>query len=173
MRPPRMSIRRWMIAVALIALGLYRVELGILLLVAALAFAAVLCLVNAPAGSLVRRWSLSYLVTIACLYFPYSWLALLVFDDLRNSTGWLDFRWDSYHWTWVTMWPVLPGFTAGMFVHPNDAAMLLVMALATVLLIALFTWLGSGGRMTFIVASALALIGSGIQSWFSYVIYLF
>lgn len=159
---PRMTIRHGMIAVVFIALGLYRVELGVLTVVAALALAAVQCLVKAPAGSPARRWSVSYLVTIACLYLPYAWLVLI--DD----------PWNPYQLWWIRMWPVLPGFTAGMIIHPtDDATERVAMAALTGFLIALFTWLGSSGRRALIASGIVALIGSGFQSWFSHVIFLF
>ena len=157
---PRITIRQWMIAVVFIAMGLYSVELGVLTVVAALALAAVRCLVKAPDDSPALRWSASYLVTVACLYWPYAWLLLI------------DYGWNAYRWFWIAMWPVLPGFTAGMVVHPNETAMRYAMGLATCLLIALFTWLGSFGRRALVASSIVALIGSGLQSGLSYAIYL-
>src|SRR4051812_21435329 len=121
MRRLRMTTRRWMVAVAVVALGLYRPELGMLALVLTLATVAVHCAATRPAGSPPRRTAVSFLVTLACLYTPYLWLVFL------------NHQWDPYRWYWVRLWPVLPGFAVGLCSgHQNETMMSAIMAVGTV-----------------------------------------
>lgn len=153
-------MRQGMIAVAFIALGLYRVELGVLVLISSLAFIAARSLMVGPDGTRRRRLAVSYFVTLACLYLPYLWLFVV-----ENP-------WDEYVWFWIKTWPVLPGFAVGLPFHPNDTAEWYAMGVGTVVLVALFTWLGSLGRAALIGSGAVALIGSGLQSWLSYACFM-
>lgn len=136
--------------------ALYGAGLAVSLMVAAVAVVAVRSLCR-PSGP---PWAVSYLVTLACLYLPYTWLAVM------------DAPWDSYRWFWIVMWPILPGFAPGITFHANDATKMYVMAVSTVILIALFTWLGSLGRRARIASVTVALIGSGLQSWFALACFL-
>src|ERR1700761_7892938 len=117
---PRFTIRGLMIAVVALALLLADPRLGTLLLILAGSVAA---FVTRKRG----RWAASYAVTLACVYLPYAWLVLI------------DYPWNSYRWTWVKLWPILPGLLAGMFFHPNDAVEFLVDGVATLALVLLFT----------------------------------
>jgi hypothetical protein len=160
MRLPRMTIRRWMIAVGFVALGLVQAQLATFLLILTLAAVALRYCSKPAAQTSSRKWAIAFLVTLACLYLPYIWLLLI------------DYPWDSYQWGWIKLWPVLPGLLAGVFFHPNDAAVTTVSAAAAILLLGLFTWVGSFGRTALILSNALVLIGAIFESWFAYKIFL-
>ena len=100
------------------------------------------------------RWSLAW--TVACLYLPFAWVVLM------------DYPWNSYHWHWVSMWPVLPGFFAGIPFHPNDRAMMLAMGAATVVLVGLGTFFG---RRSAVWTIAVTFVLLGISIFSSFVAY--
>lgn len=149
-----------MIAVAAAALILWRVEVGVLILLAVLALRAGYLARTTPAGSHARRWANSYLVNLTCVYLPYGWVL-----------G--GYPWSSYRWDWITMWPVLPGLFAAMMIHPvDDRLERFVMGVAALLFLAFFTALGSLGRQSLVGAAAAALMGSAFFAWIAYAIYL-
>jgi hypothetical protein len=149
-----------MAAVAILALALVDARLATLLFIVTGAAFAVRSLLAGPTAGRTRSWAVPYFVTLACVYLPYAWVL------------W-DFPRDEYRLQWVKLWPVLPGLVAGTFVHPNDAAMTLVSGAVTVLLVVLFTRLGTRGRTALVVTNALALLGCGLGSWFAYQLFLF
>jgi hypothetical protein len=149
-----------MIAVAVVALACYDAQLTVFLLILATSAVAIRSRAAEPIGERSRHWAVPYFVTLACLYLPFLWVL------------W-DYPWDSYRWTWVKLWPVLPGLVAGMFVHPNDLAMVRASAVTAALLVTVFTKLGSTGRAGLIVTNGLALIGAALESWFVYQLFLF
>jgi hypothetical protein len=157
MRVPRVrfTVQGMMAAVAVVALALFDTQLTMLLLLGTGAVLAVGSLLAERTGGRPRPWAVPYLVTLACLYLPFAWVL-----------G--DYPWDSYRWHWVKLWPVLPGLVAGLFVHRNDSAMTLVLGATSVLLVLLFTTLGTSGRKALVVANGLALVGSGLESWLAY-----
>jgi hypothetical protein len=161
MRLPRLRITvgRLMIAVAVIALGLVNAQLITLLLILIGSVVAIRSLLAEPTGGRSRHWGVSYFVTLACLYLPFAWVV------------W-DYPWDSYRWGWIKLWPVLPGIIAGMFVHPSEYTMNLVSGAVAVFLVVLFTRLGGSGRRALLGASGIALIGSVLESWFAYQLFL-
>jgi hypothetical protein len=149
-----MTTRGWMVAVAFFALAFYRVELAMLVVLVALAWFAVGCLVVRPVGSRAWRTAVSCLVTLVCLYSPYLWLVLM------------DGSWDQYRWFWIQLWPVMPGFILALVTgHHDETTIAAVLAPGALFLIALFTWLGSLGRPALIASGVAALIVSGLQSW--------
>ncbi len=113
-----------------------------------------------------RRLAWSLLVIHVCLYAPFSWLL------------WINHGWQGgYRWHWVKMWPVLPGFVPGLLLRnfvnwQEDGGMILVMALATVLQIVLFTGMGRRGRVSLIASAAVALTGATASSWIAYRVFL-
>jgi hypothetical protein len=155
----RFTVQRMMATVAVLALALFDARLTTFLLLASGAAVAVRSLLAGPTGGRPRPWAVPYLVTLACLYLPFAWVL-----------G--DYPWDSYRWHWIKLWPVLPGLVAGMFVHPNDSAMALVSGATSVLLVLLFTRLGTSGRKTLVMANGVALVGSGLQSRLAYQLFL-
>ena len=161
MRRPRLrfTVRRMMAAVAVIALAFFDARLTTFLVILTTSVVAICSLLAEPGGGRSRHWAVPYFVTLACLYLPFAWVI------------W-DFPWDGYRWHWVKLWPVLPGLVAGMFAHPNDSAMALISGAVAVLLVALFTALGTSGRATLFVANGIALIGSGLESWLAYQLFL-
>ena len=54
-----------------------------------------------------RRWAVPFFVTLALLP-AVPWLVLMGYPS------------DGSRWTWIKLWPVLPGLPAGFFFHPND-----------------------------------------------------
>ena len=52
------------------------------------------------------------IVTHLGLFLPSAWPVLI------------DHPWDSYRWTWVRLWPILPGFLPGALVAPTWASSL-------------------------------------------------
>jgi hypothetical protein len=148
-----------MAAVAVLALALFDAGLTTSLLLGTGAVLAVRSLVAGSADGRSRPWAVPYLVTLACLYLPFAWVL-----------G--DYPWDSYRWHWVELWPVLPGLVAGMVVHPNDLAMNLAAGATSVLLVLVFTTLGTSGRKALVVANGFALVGAGLESWLAYQLFL-
>jgi hypothetical protein len=116
-------------------------------------------LIARPTGGSAHPWAVPYLTTIACLYLPFAWV-------LGN------YPWDTYRWHWIMLWPVLPGLVAGMFVHPNDHAMMQLSGATTVLLALVFTIFGALGRKALVVANGVLLLGAGLESWLAYQLFL-
>lgn len=172
--PVRFTVRRMMAAVAVVALALVSVELATSLLILAVSILAVRSRFVEPVGRRSRRWAIPYLVTLACLYLPWGWVA------------W-DHPWEESRWPWFKFWPVSPGFTAGLFANsymsansymcygeysPAASTIALAMAAGAVFRITIFTSLGSLGRAAMVVSSVIATLGAGLESWFAYPIYL-
>src|SRR5205823_749223 len=139
------------------------VELATSLLILAVSILAVRSRFVEPVGRRSRRWPIPYLVTLACLYLPWAWVA------------W-DHPWEESRWPWFKFWPVSPGFTAGLFANsymsdgassPAASTIALVMAAGAVFRIAAFTSLGSLGRAAMVVSSVIATLGAGLESWFA------
>lgn len=155
----RFTVRRMMAAVAVIALALFDARVATFLVILTTSVIAIRSLVAEPSGGRSRPWVVPYFITLACLYLPFAWVI------------W-DYPWDGYRWYWVKLWPVLPGLVAGMFVHPHDSAVALISGAVAVLLMALFTALGTSGRTALVAANGIALIGSGLESWLAYQLFL-
>ncbi len=156
-----MTVGRWLIVVAIIAVGLVHVALGVFVFVFVLAGLALLCLAARPINPDSARWAKSYLLTIACLYLPYGWLIVQ------------DYPWNSYHWYWIRLWPVLPGLLGGLLIHPiEETAERMVMAAITVVMIAGFSSLGSLSRSARIGMSAVAFVGSCVLSYVAYSVFV-
>jgi hypothetical protein len=155
----RFTVQQLMAAVAVFALALSDAQLTTFVLIVTGAVVAVRSLFAERTGGRSCRWAIPYFVTLACLYLPFAWVLC-------------DYRWDSYRWHWVKLWPVLPGLVAGLFVHPNDYAMALISGTMAVFLIVLFTTLGTSGRKAMVVANGLALVGSALESWLAYQLFL-
>src|SRR4051812_9808022 len=104
MRRPRVqtSMRGMMGAVAVIALALFRAEAAMLLLVLTLSGLAIGSLLAGPPSHRSRRWAIPCLVTLACLYLPFGWIAWTVPPYGSRSA-------------WLISWPVCPGLIPGLF----------------------------------------------------------
>jgi len=150
---PRLTIRNLMIAVAILALVMADARLATTLLLLAGAAATLL-----PRN---RRWAVSYFVTLACLYLPFTWLILM------------NYPWDSYRWHWIHRWPLAPGLPAGLFFHSNQFVESFVAGMMTLGLVILLTWLGARGRKSFIAVNGLALILAGMESFVAYQLFWF
>ncbi|MFO0909015.1 MAG: nitrous oxide-stimulated promoter family protein [Isosphaeraceae bacterium] len=92
---------------------------------------------NPDRGRARRRYAW-VVAAFAAVYLPYAWL-------IQPGEPW-----DSYRWTWIRLWPVLPGLWVAMFssVHrlPNGLEFV-VMALATVPVVALACRLAARGGL--------------------------
>src|SRR5688500_387968 len=95
------------------------------------------------AGRLPRRrrvaplwWRLG--VTLACLYLPYGWLLV---DDSFSA----------YRWTWIKIWPILPGLSTFLLIGPHVTALKLftAMGVMTVLAVTPFVFLAARSRRWF------------------------
>jgi hypothetical protein len=113
----------------------------------------------APRPAAPLWWRLS--LTLACVYLPYAWL---VTDD---------WPWGDYRWTWVKMWPVLPGLVAGIALIPrtSNATELAAMAVTTAATLAFFLYLAARSRRWVPIPTLLALALSLFNSWIAYAIY--
>jgi len=156
MRPPRFRIRTLMIAVAAVACFIADASLATLVLLVAasgVALRTLVCqrVVSAPA----RRRPTAYLLTLAFLYVPFGWVL------------W-EWCWDRRQVFWLQLWPVLPGFVAGLFAHPDDTAMTRIAGGTSLLIIAAFTALGSSGRAALMISSLVALLGACLASYLVY-----
>ncbi|QDT44304.1 hypothetical protein Pan241w_44130 [Gimesia alba] len=111
----------------------------------------------------VRRPSLKVVVPVIlfCTYYPYSWLIL--------SKG----SWTGYRWTWIKMWPALPGLMprAMLFHHIPDALALAGMLAITVILVGLLIYLASRRNWLFAVVAPLTFILSALNSMVAYSLY--
>lgn len=43
------------------------------------------------------------LLVLLAVYLPYAWLL------------WIDYPWNSYRWSWIKIWPLLPGIVGSAF----------------------------------------------------------
>lgn len=124
--------------------------------------AAAVCLVLvAPATLLPSRARRSLLVILLCTYLPYAWLL-----------G--GYPWHDYRWSWIGMWPILPGLVPGAyFFHAGPYAYLEFpsMALASVLFVALGTAVAARGRW-WLAGTAIAVLAvSLLNAWLAYAAY--
>jgi hypothetical protein len=99
-------------------------------------------------------------VSFFVLYAPFSWLIL-------SSEAW-----SSHRLYWSKLWPVLPGFFAGLPFHPNDAIEFPMMGLVSVSLLITLTYVGRAGGWGLIAAIAGGLLISIPSSIFAYAVYL-
>jgi hypothetical protein len=103
------------------------------------------------------------IVALACLYAPYAWLL-----------G--DFPWDSYRWTWIRMWPVLPALLIHMLpgVHLlPDALGYVAMGLTTAPVLAIVVLAAWRSPRWSIPVSLTVLVLSVVNSWIAYQLFLF
>lgn len=98
----------------------------------------------------------SFVVVAACLWWPFSWLILL------------HGQWTLHRLGWIKLWPVLPGLVAGLWFHQRDAVEYSVMGVATLILLAGLTWLGTRSAAALLAAALLALLISTPTSWLLY-----
>jgi hypothetical protein len=104
-------------------------------------------------------WRLA--LTLACLYLPYAWAVMAALP------------WRDYRLTWIKMWPILPGLTAGLAVIPrgSNAMELAAMGAMTAVVAGAFVALAARSRRWVPIPTVLALILSIVNSWFAYAIY--
>ncbi|MCA9016120.1 MAG: hypothetical protein KDA77_12380 [Planctomycetaceae bacterium] len=111
----------------------------------------------------VRRPSLKVVIPIIlfCIYYPYSWLIL--------SKG----TWTAYRWTWIKMWPALPGIIPrAIFFHriPDGLAFAGMLAIS-IILVALIIYLASRSNWFFAVVAPLTFILSALNSMVAYTLF--
>lgn len=114
---------------------------------------------NAARQATGQVWR-AFAASVLALYAPFSWLVL--------SSG----RWDGYRLHWLKLWPVLPGFFAGLPFHPNDAVEFTMMGVACFLLLAILTGIGRSGGWGLVTAIVIGLFVSIPSSIVSYAAYL-
>jgi hypothetical protein len=99
-------------------------------------------------------------VMVFCLHAPFTWVVLI------------DYSWSSYRWSWVRLWPVLPGLLPASVLHrAPDWIGLTVMGLVTAGLLALTTWIGRRGPATLRITAAVVLALSIANASIAYVLY--
>jgi hypothetical protein len=120
--------------------------------------------VIAYADPAVRRraplwWRLAF--TLACVYLPYAWLVL-------GGGSWHDYR-----LTWIKMWPILPGLTAGLLVIPrgSNAVEFAAMGATAGVVVGVFLLLAARSRRRVPIPTIVALVLSVLNSWIAYAIY--
>lgn len=101
---------------------------------------------------------------LACLYAPYSWLL------------WIGGPLDSYRWSWIKLWPVLPG----LFVHlipavhqlPDRVSMLLMAGVTAMIVAATLALVRRGEAIS---SSTLVIVVtlSCFNAWMAYQLYMY
>ena len=113
---------------------------------------------------LATNWAARVTLALACLFGPYAWLVLM------------DYPWDSYRWTWIRMWPILPGMPVHLIpgVHrlPESLAFL-VMGLTTTPLLVLAVLPAWRGRRWLAPVLIGILVLSSATSLLDYQLFLF
>jgi hypothetical protein len=120
----------------------------------------VLTYADAPARRRAPLWW-RLALTLACLYLPYAWVVMA-------APPWRDYR-----LTWIKMWPILPGLTAGLLVIPrgSNAVEFAAMGGMTAVVIGAFVVLAARSRRWVPIPTALALVLSIANSWLAYAVY--
>lgn len=93
---------------------------------------------------------------IVVLYAPYAWLLTI------------DYLWSSYRWSWIRMWPVLPGLLPASWVTNAEPARWVLAIASVVALVGLMTWLAIRGGRAFYIAIGLLLPASILASFVLY-----
>ncbi len=112
-----------------------------------------------------RHWWLSLNVMAFAMYAPFGWLLFI------------DYPWNSYHWLWVRMWPILPGLPATILLRSflrlrlPDWAEMMCMGVFALSLLGLFTWLGTRGKRWLIFTAAAGLALSCCNGWVGYLLF--
>jgi hypothetical protein len=115
----RLTVRRMMFAVAVVASALVRIELATLLLILAVSSLAIRALLAGPtAGRRSPPWAIPYLVTLACLYLPFGW----VLWDAPSGRVMRGVFLEDFRWAWFKSWPVLPAFFVlfSVYIYVNN-----------------------------------------------------
>ena len=105
-----------------------------------------------------RRVILAFTTVSFALYTPFAWLLQL------------DFTTNSYHFQWLCMWPILPGFMAGAPLkrYYDDPGLYAGSGIAAALFLILLTFVGARFRFGLPFALAVALVVSIPTSILSY-----
>jgi hypothetical protein len=111
--------------------------------------------------SLARRWIV--LFTLLALYLPYAWVFLI------------DYRWDSYHWYWAKLYPVLPGITPAVFLGLRILPQWSLPVISggftlTFLIVALLAGFRLGRSKLFVLYAAILVLSCAL-SFFAYGIF--
>ena len=106
-------------------------------------------------------WRLA--LTMTCIYLPYAWLVV----DVER------YPWHDYRWTWIRMWPILPGLSTFFLggPHGSSAVMYTAMGAMTAIGVGLFLYLAARSRRWVPVPTMLALALSILNSWIAFAIY--
>ena len=82
------------------------------------------------------------------------------------------YPWRGYRLGWIKMWPILPGLTAGLIIHPRtDPIEFAAMGAMTAVGAGLFLFLAARSRRWVPIPTLLALALSALNSWLAYAIY--
>ena len=97
-------------------------------------------------------------VLLLCTYAPYLWL-------ITTS-----YPWDSYRWTWIKLWPVLPGLLPSVLLQPFASSLVAtgVRGAVTAAFLLLAFRCGVRSRRALLATSAIVLLLSLLNSWGAY-----
>lgn len=111
----------------------------------------------------IRRPALRVVIPVIlfCTYYPYAWLIL--------SRG----AWNSSRWTWIKMWPALPGLMSRVmfYHHLPDSLALAGMYVTTIVVVALMIYLASLRMWLFGAVAVLVFLLSALNSLLAYSLY--
>lgn len=101
-------------------------------------------LLRAQTRTMRRRWLLAMIVVGIVMYAPHSWLL------------WMDYPWNEHRMHWLRLAPLLPGLPAALLLRLQtnialpEWAEYSCMAICTIVMLVLFSWLASRSRRWFI-----------------------
>ncbi len=114
-----------------------------------------------------RRWLLAFIIAIVVTYAPFGWL-LFVHDD------------PNYVQYWINRWLILPCLTSSYVLlavlgkppgGSGEVVRTAIMALVTLICILGFMWCATRGRRSLVIATAMALIASILNSWLAHILF--
>jgi hypothetical protein len=99
---------------------------------------------------------LRIVAVLIAIYAPYCWLLTM------------DYPWSSHRWTFIKMWPILPGLLPATLIMRMNSGMMIVAILTIVMILAAMTWAACRGWRLFLVVLTALLAISILESWCVY-----
>jgi len=152
-------IRQYSLRRLLTAITLAAVVLGLSTGAGVSIGCAIICTATVIAVTLLpRRTRNAILVLLPCAYLPYVWLLLM------------NYPWNSYRWSWIKMWPVLPGLVPRLFwFHQySNVVASTSMAVATFLFMTAAILIARRGKWSLVCTAAIVLILSVLNAYIAY-----
>lgn len=124
--------------------------------------AAAVCIVLVGLATfLAPRSRRSLCVIVLCTYLPYAWLLA-------------GYPWNDYRWSWIGMWPVLPGLVPSAYLFHTAGYGYLefpCMALASVLFVGVGTAVAARGKWVMVATACVVLAVSIANAWLAYAVF--